>query len=79
MKSNYSLIDLNQDVFFYSFGINCWVSIRLECLGGVIVFASALLAVLNWGNPSYSSVAALSISYSLSVTNVKRISVKIGS
>ena len=46
---------------------NRWLAVRLGCLGNVIVFLSAIFAVV--ARPS-ASIVGLSISYALSVTDV---------
>lgn len=59
-------IDINQKTLYAT---NCsvrWLSIRLEMIGNVIIFAAALLAVLGSGlDPA---LVGLSVSYSLNIT-----------
>ncbi|KAG0285750.1 hypothetical protein BGZ98_005341, partial [Dissophora globulifera] len=51
-----------------AFGISGrWLKMRLEFLGALIVFAAALLAVLNYGHLSASAVG-LSLTYAISIT-----------
>ncbi|KAG0311608.1 hypothetical protein BGZ99_010061 [Dissophora globulifera] len=51
-----------------AFGISSrWLKVRLEFLGALIVFAAALLAVLNYGHLSASAVG-LSLTYAISIT-----------
>ena len=45
-KKNYKLIDTNQKAYFYNFSTNCWLGVRLEFVGTLIVTSAALLSVL---------------------------------
>ena len=70
IEKNYQLLDLNQRAYFIISSSNCWLGIRLEFAGTVIIGAAALLAVLfkNPANTMFTSMAALAISYSLNTT-----------
>ena len=70
IEKNYQLLDLNQRAYFIISSSNCWLGIRLEFAGTVIIGATALLAVLsrNPSNTTFTSMAALAISYSLNIT-----------
>ena len=61
---------MNQRAYFIISSSNCWLGIRLEFAGTVIIGAAALLAVLfkNPANTMFTSMAALAISYSLNTT-----------
>lgn len=45
-KSN-SLLDTNQQAYFLNFAANCWLGIRLELAGTMIIAFTALAAVLS--------------------------------
>ena len=70
IEKNYQLLDLNQRAYFIISSSNCWLGIRLEFAGTVIIGAAALLAVLfkDPSNIVFTSMAALAISYSLDTT-----------
>ncbi|KAK7065361.1 Canalicular multispecific organic anion transporter 1 [Halocaridina rubra] len=60
-------IDKAANAFICNLAINRWLLVRLECLGNVITFAAAILAVAGRGtiNPG---IVGLSITYALNVT-----------
>ena len=70
VAKNYALLDRNQRAYFLITSSNCWLGIRLEFVGTVIIGATALLAVVgkNPANVVFTSMAALAISYALDVT-----------
>ena len=70
IQKNYDLLDINQQAYFIISSANCWLGIRLEFAGTVIIGAAALLAVIykNPLNTVFTSMAALAISYSLDTT-----------
>ena len=70
IQKNYNLLDLNQRAYFIISSSNCWLGIRLEFAGTVIIGAATLLAVLGKDptNAVFTSMAALAISYSLDTT-----------
>ena len=70
IQKNYQLLDLNQRAYFIISSSNCWLGIRLEFVGTVIIGAAALLSVIgkNPANTVFTSMAALAISYSLDTT-----------
>ena len=70
IQKNYDLLDINQQAYFIICSSNCWLGIRLEFAGTVIIGAAALLAVIykNPLNTVFTSMAALAISYSLDTT-----------
>jgi ABC-type multidrug transport system fused ATPase/permease subunit len=45
-KKNNVLIDTNQKAYFLNFSANCWLAVRLEFTGSLIVTMAALLAVI---------------------------------
>ena len=70
IQKNYDLLDLNQRAYFIISSSNCWLGIRLEFAGTIIIGATALLSVLQKSSASelFISMAALAISYSLDTT-----------
>ncbi len=78
------LLDNNQRSYFLNFSANCWLAVRLEFAGTLIVTLAALFAVLARPTPTtteagdpltatpsmahFASLAGLSISLALSVT-----------
>ena len=45
-KKCYELLDSNQEAYFLKFSANCWLAVRLEFAGTLIVTCAALFAVL---------------------------------
>ncbi|KAK8801165.1 hypothetical protein WA158_001935 [Blastocystis sp. Blastoise] len=70
INNNNNKLDYNQRAYFLQFSANCWLGLRLEFAGTLIVFFSSFLAVLGkeTGNEQFIGLAALSISYALNVT-----------
>jgi len=66
-KINAELLDENQASYFVQTNINRWLAVRLECLATGIVGASSLFALFSASSLS-PSLAGLSISYALNVT-----------
>ncbi|TPX31400.1 hypothetical protein SmJEL517_g05244 [Synchytrium microbalum] len=68
--SNEDRLDINQRAYYPSVSSNRWLAVRLETIGSLIVFGSALFTVLTiyiTGHIDGSSVG-LSLMYALSVT-----------
>ena len=61
------LVDGNQKAQYSAIVANRWLAIRLETVGNLIIFCSALLAVLGRNDLSPGMVG-LSVTYALSVT-----------
>ena len=70
IQKNYDLLDLNQRAYFIISSSNCWLGIRLEFAGTIIIGATALLSVIQKPSATelFISMAALAISYSLDTT-----------
>lgn len=67
IEQSEKLIDENQRANFPAIVANRWLAVRLEIIGNLIIFCSALLAVI--GRDSLSpGLIGLSVSYALSVT-----------
>nr|XP_039264358.1 multidrug resistance-associated protein 1-like [Styela clava] len=60
-------VDKNQECYYPNIVSNRWLAVRLEFVGNAIVFFAALSAVLSRETLS-GSVAGLSISYALTIT-----------
>ena len=69
-------VDANNTCYYPSFTASRWLAIRLEFLGHCIVFASAMFAVIERNNLS-PGIAGLAISYSMSITTVLSMLVKV--
>lgn len=63
---HYNNLDFNLKALYLSRSINRWLSVRLQFLGSIIIFAAALLTIFNNLSPG---LAGLIISYSLNVTS----------
>merc|ERR1711860_228660 len=67
IKRSENLVDDNQKANYPAIVANRWLGVRLETVGNLIIFCSALLAVL--GKDSLTpGLVGLSVSYALSVT-----------
>ncbi|XP_011636993.1 multidrug resistance-associated protein 1 isoform X2 [Pogonomyrmex barbatus] len=60
-------VDFNQVCYFPSIIANRWLAVRLEMVGNLIIFFSALFAVLSRDTMS-SGLVGLSVSYALQIT-----------
>ncbi|GAA6062217.1 hypothetical protein JCM10212_006452 [Sporobolomyces blumeae] len=70
VAENESRLDRNQEAYFPSINCNRWLAVRLEFLGSVIIFSTAVLAVttLVRTNSVNAGVVGLMLSYALSTT-----------
>ena len=70
IEKNYALLDNNQRAYFIISSSNCWLGLRLEFAGTIIIGAAVLLAVLGKDpmNATFTAMAAMAISYSLDTT-----------
>eukprot|EP01104_Vermistella_antarctica_P012859 TRINITY_DN3793_c1_g3_i1.p1 TRINITY_DN3793_c1_g3~~TRINITY_DN3793_c1_g3_i1.p1 ORF type:complete len:1624 (-),score=345.41 TRINITY_DN3793_c1_g3_i1:937-5808(-) len=68
-KDNEVKLDLNQRAYFMRTSVNRWLGVRVELIGGIVVFAAALFAVLerNTVNPG---AVGLSLVYAMQLTQV---------
>mmetsp|Transcript_20870 Transcript_20870/g.30630 ORF Transcript_20870/g.30630 Transcript_20870/m.30630 type:complete len:499 (+) Transcript_20870:3084-4580(+) len=66
------ILDENQNACFLVTTAQCWLGVRLEMVGTLIIFAACMFAVLEHssqaGNETFAGLAGLSISFALSVT-----------
>lgn len=78
-----SMLDLQQNAYFLTTTAQCWLAIRLEIVGTLIIFSACLCTVLEHGsqggNETFAGLAGLSISFALSVTQSLNWSVRMGS
>uniref|UniRef100_A0AC11ETC9 Uncharacterized protein n=1 Tax=Ovis aries TaxID=9940 RepID=A0AC11ETC9_SHEEP len=68
IQQNKEVVNENLVCFYNNVISNRWLSIRLEFLGNLMVFFTAVLTVLA-GNSIDSAIVGLSISYALNVSN----------
>uniref|UniRef100_A0A8D2DCB9 Uncharacterized protein n=1 Tax=Sciurus vulgaris TaxID=55149 RepID=A0A8D2DCB9_SCIVU len=67
IQQNREVVNENLVCFYNNVISNRWLSVRLEFLGNLMLFFTALLAVLA-GNSIDSAIVGLSISYALNIT-----------
>ena len=85
----FRMLDRNQQAYYLNFSANCWLGVRLELAGNLIITGAAVAAVLarnyyvSRGNyealGTFSGMAGLSISLALSVTQSLNWSVRMAS
>lgn len=68
LESNHR-VDVNNSSFYIGFVAARWLAIRLEFLGFIVVLTASLIAVLSRGSIS-PGIAGLSVTYSLTITQV---------
>ncbi|KAI9295676.1 hypothetical protein K502DRAFT_303464 [Neoconidiobolus thromboides FSU 785] len=70
INENENRLEMNLQAYYPSMSLNRWLAVRLEFLGSIIIFSSALLAVLTlkWGLKIDPAIVGLSVSYALNVT-----------
>lgn len=66
---NRTLTQINQEAYNAWFSSNRWLSLRLEFVGSVVVFAASFFTVLQRGNGVNAGQAGLAITYSLQLTS----------
>ncbi len=78
-----SMLDEQQNAYFLTCTAQCWLGVRLEMVGSLIICSACLLAVLEHrnmgGNETFAGLAGLSISFALSVTQSLNWSVRMSS
>jgi ATP-binding cassette subfamily C (CFTR/MRP) protein 1 len=83
MKRLVRMIDTQQNAYFLTTTAQCWLAIRLELVGTLIIFSACLCAVLEQpykgGDETFVGIAGLAISFSLTVTQSLNWSVRMGS
>eukprot|EP00581_Thalassiosira_minuscula_P016410 CAMPEP_0183715472 /NCGR_PEP_ID=MMETSP0737-20130205/9671_1 /TAXON_ID=385413 /ORGANISM="Thalassiosira miniscula, Strain CCMP1093" /LENGTH=1569 /DNA_ID=CAMNT_0025944567 /DNA_START=70 /DNA_END=4779 /DNA_ORIENTATION=+ len=77
------MIDTQQSAYHLTFASQCWLSIRLEFAGAMIVMFACLVAVLEHitrgGDEHFAGLAGLSISFALSITTTLSWTVRMAS
>ena len=67
-----SMLDIQQNAYFLTCTAQCWLAVRLELVGTLIISSSCLCAVIEYyshgGGEVFAGLAGLSISFALSVT-----------
>ncbi|CAG2062175.1 unnamed protein product [Timema podura] len=78
IKISEEKVDFNQMCVFPNITSNCWLSVRLELIGGFITFFTSLFAVLGREtmNPG---LVGLSVSYALQITMTLNMLVRVAS
>ncbi|OJJ48270.1 hypothetical protein ASPZODRAFT_130231 [Penicilliopsis zonata CBS 506.65] len=63
-------MDANLRAFFPSIGANRWLAVRLEFIGSIIIFASAILAIISvtTGSGLSAGMVGLAMAYALQIT-----------
>ena len=72
---NRERIDINQRAYFHQIVGNRWLALRLEVLGSILVFITAIFGVTSNGS-TYAGNVGLALSYSLSVTSALSMAVR---
>lgn len=77
------MLDKQQHAYYLTVAAQCWLAVRLELIGTLIITFACLCSVLRHGtmggNEAFSGLAGLSISFSLSVTQSLNWSVRMAS
>eukprot|EP00934_Nitzschia_sp_Nitz4_P007307 Nitzschia sp. Nitz4//scaffold4_size323378//100305//104932//NITZ4_000644-RA/size323378-snap-gene-0.448-mRNA-1//-1//CDS//3329553351//7297//frame0 len=77
------MLNLQQNAYYLLCVAQCWLAVRLELVGTVIISLACLLSVLEHptmgGNETFAGLAGLSISFSLSITQSLNWSVRMAS
>jgi ATP-binding cassette subfamily C (CFTR/MRP) protein 1 len=78
------LIDHQQHAFFLTQAGLCWLAVRLELIGTLMIFTACTAAVYEKrnnpaGDEIFAGLAGLSISYALTVTQALNWAVRVGS
>ena len=84
---NNQLLDCNQQAYFLNFSSNCWLAVRLEFAGTLIVTFTALAAVIgreyksesSLSQENFAGLAGLAISFAMNITQSINWSVRMAS
>jgi len=78
-----SFLDTQQHAYFLTVAAQCWLAVRLEMIGTLIIAFACLCAVLEHGavagNETKAGLFGLAISFSLSITQTLNWSVRMAS
>ena len=78
ISENERRIDKNQVCYYPSFVASRWLSVRLECLGNIIIMFAAFFAVISKGTID-PGLVGLTLTYALNVTNALNMLVRMSS
>ncbi|KAL6061689.1 Canalicular multispecific organic anion transporter 1 [Balamuthia mandrillaris] len=69
IAENEAFLDANNTTTFLSSLCGCWMGVRVECTGSLVVLCTSLIAILSqhWGVPIDASLVGLALSYSVGV------------
>jgi len=77
------MLDRQQRAYYLTFAAQCWLAVRLELVGTIIITCACLSSVLQHGkkggDETFAGLAGLAISFSLSVTQSLNWSVRMAS
>ena len=83
MKKFFDVLDSQQNAYFLTFSGQCWLAMRLELLGTVIIAFACLFAIFEHksmaGNKDLAALCGLAISYAFSVTQALNWTVRMSS
>jgi ATP-binding cassette subfamily C (CFTR/MRP) protein 1 len=83
LRQMINMLDVQQNAYFLTCTAQCWLAVRLELIGTLIISLACLFAVLEHnkygGDEAFASLAGLSISFALSVTQALNWSVRMSS
>eukprot|EP00957_Ditylum_brightwellii_P023387 1764716-Ditylum_brightwellii.AAC.1 len=83
INSMMSMIDRQQLAYYLTCASQCWLGVRLELVGTLIIFFACLCAVTQHGSKAgdeaFAGLAGLSISFALTVTQALNWSVRMSS
>ena len=78
-----SMVNLQQTAYHLTFAAQCWLSVRLEFCGTMIVCVACFVAIMQHdvrgGDEHFAGLAGLSISFALSVTEALARTVRMAS
>lgn len=78
-----SMVNLQQTAYHLTFAAQCWLSVRLEFCGTMIVCVACFVAIIQHdvrgGDEHFAGLAGLSISFALSVTQALNWTVRMAS
>jgi ATP-binding cassette subfamily C (CFTR/MRP) protein 1 len=71
-KRMISMINLQQSAYHLTYAAQCWLSIRLEFCGTMIIFVACFVSIMEHGTRGgdelFAGLAGLSISFAMSIT-----------
>jgi len=78
-----NMLDIQQNAYYLLCVAQCWLAIRLELVGTLVITLSCLLAIWKHqflgADPKFAGLAGLSISYAMSITQSLNWSVRMAS